>query len=134
MENITEIVCPNCGEKLRGDSVFCAKCGTRLNEDAQQEVQGVEQAAKPTGFFAKYKKIIGIAAAAVIIVLFCLPSIRYRERILRKSCFAIGVRWKGRRIPISSVYWIFPKKKWNTGWKQDMHGWIPLWQLMIIRL
>ena len=57
MENITEIVCPNCGEKLPGDSVFCAKCGTRLNEDAQQEVQGVEQVAKPTGFFAKYKKI-----------------------------------------------------------------------------
>lgn len=56
MENITEIVCPNCGEKLRGDSVFCAKCGTRLNEDAQQEVQGVEQAAKPTGFLPNTRK------------------------------------------------------------------------------
>lgn len=96
MENITEIVCPNCGEKLPGDSVFCAKCGTRFNEDAQQEVQGVEQAAKPTGFFAKYKKIIGIAAAAVIIVLIVLFAVNTVQRtnlkkeLLRDWCKVEG--------------------------------------------
>ena len=96
MENITEIVCPNCGEKLPGDSVFCAKCGTRLNEDGQQEVQGVEQAAKPTGFFAKYKKIIGIAAAAVIIVLIVLFAVNTVQRtnlkkeLLRDWCKVEG--------------------------------------------
>lgn len=56
MENITEIVCPNCGEKLPGDSVFCAKCGTRLNEDGQQEVQGVEQLQNPPVFLPNIRK------------------------------------------------------------------------------
>ena len=102
MENITEIVCPNCGEKLPGDSVFCAKCGTRLNEDGQQEVQGVEQAAKPTGFFAKYKKIIGIAAAAVIIVLIVLFAVNTVQRLslIHISC--------GKPFPLDSGLFHMP--------------------------
>ncbi len=100
----------------------------------QQEVQG--GAGCKTHRFAKYKKIIGgIAAAAVIIVLIVLFAVNTvdRERILRKSCFAIGVRWKGKDSYILCVL-DFSEKKWNTGWKQDMHGWIPLWQLMIIKV
>ena len=30
MENMMEKVCPNCGEKLPGDSSFCMKCGTKI--------------------------------------------------------------------------------------------------------
>ena len=38
MENTTERVCPACGEKLPDDSLFCAKCGTRV--DGRRRMQG----------------------------------------------------------------------------------------------
>ena len=70
MENTTEKVCPNCGEKLPGDSSFCMKCGTKIEEDGP----GTEQPAQAPGFWQKNKMKIIIAAAAVAaaIIIFIL--------------------------------------------------------------
>ena len=66
MENMMETVCPNCGEKLPGDSSFCMKCGTKIEEDGPGTEQ--EQPAQAPGFWQKNKKKIIIAAAAVAVV------------------------------------------------------------------
>ena len=66
MENMMEKVCPNCGEKLPGDSSFCMKCGTKIEEDGPGIEQ--EQPAQAPGFWQKNKKKIIIAAAAVAAV------------------------------------------------------------------
>lgn len=55
MENTTERVCPACGEKLPDDSLFCAKCGTRVDGEAQN----AGQITKPAHFFSKNKKDSG---------------------------------------------------------------------------
>lgn len=70
MENMTEKVCPNCGEKLPGDSSFCMKCGTKIEEDGPGIEQ--EQPAQALGFWQKNKKKIIIAAAAVAAVVLVL--------------------------------------------------------------
>lgn len=71
MENTTEKVCPACGEKLPGDSLFCAKCGTRVDGEAQN----AGQITKPAHFFSKNKKIVGVGAATVIVVLLVIFGI-----------------------------------------------------------
>lgn len=57
-----EKVCPNCGEKLPGDSSFCMKCGTKIEGDGPGIEQ--EQPVQAPGFWQKNKKKIIIAAAA----------------------------------------------------------------------
>lgn len=64
MENTVEKVCPNCGERLPGDSFFCVKCGTKIGGEAENV-----EVTKPTGFFAKNKRNIGISVGVVIGIL-----------------------------------------------------------------
>lgn len=35
MEDEKGKICPNCGEVLPGDSLFCVKCGTKIEENQQ---------------------------------------------------------------------------------------------------
>ena len=70
MENMMEKVCPNCGEKLPGDSSFCMKCGTKIEGDGPGIEQ--EQPVQAPGFWQKNKKKIIIAAAAVAAVVLVL--------------------------------------------------------------
>ena len=36
MEDEKGKICPNCGEVLPGDSLFCVKCGTKIEENPQK--------------------------------------------------------------------------------------------------
>lgn len=68
MEGTIEKICPNCGEKLPGDALFCVKCGTKVDG----EIQSVQQPTKTPSFLAKNKKKIVIGVAAVVTVLLIL--------------------------------------------------------------
>lgn len=58
-------VCPNCGEELLSDSVFCVKCGTKI-----EEIQSAtETESNSISVLAKHKKKI-ISAVGVIIAIF----------------------------------------------------------------
>lgn len=65
MENTTEKICPKCGEKLPCDSVFCVKCGARIEADTFNG-EGLKNT---SGFAKNQKKKAGIALAAVIGIL-----------------------------------------------------------------
>lgn len=65
MENTTEKICPECGEKLPYDSVFCVKCGARIETDTVND-EGLENT---SGIVENHKKKAVIALAAVIGIL-----------------------------------------------------------------
>ena len=62
-------VCPNCGEELLSDSVFCVKCGTRIEEN-----QTIPENGNKISVLAKHKKKI-ISAVGVIIAIFLVVFI-----------------------------------------------------------
>lgn len=68
MENEKGKICPNCGEVLPGDSSFCVKCGTKI-EDNQQSKLKKEIPKKKIGI------IIGIVLLFVIVG-FAINAIR----------------------------------------------------------
>ncbi len=75
MENTWERVCPNCGEKLFGGALFCAKCGAKVGENSS----GTGYVSKTPNFFQKNKKIIlggVIAVAAVVAILFIVNAVQ----------------------------------------------------------
>jgi DNA-directed RNA polymerase subunit RPC12/RpoP len=36
VEEVEEILCPNCGEELEDDAIFCPKCGTQIEEEEER--------------------------------------------------------------------------------------------------
>ena len=65
----TNKVCPNCGEELLSDSVFCVKCGTKIEEN-----QTIPENDNKISVLAKHKKKI-ISAVGVIITIFLVVFI-----------------------------------------------------------
>ena len=73
------VVCPNCGEKYQDGTRFCSKCGTRIPEPApvaEEELLETEPVAAEEEYEAPAPekkplnmKLIGICAAAVLVVL-----------------------------------------------------------------
>lgn len=61
-------ICFNCGEKLPSDSLFCVRCGTRV----EGNVWSNETPIKAPNFFAKNRRKIGIGAVAIVAVLLVL--------------------------------------------------------------
>ena len=77
-------VCPNCGEELLSDSVFCVKCGTKIEEN-----QTTPENDSKISFLAKHKKkifsIVG-AIVAVFLIVFIVNSIQaanLKKQLLR---------------------------------------------------
>ena len=71
MGELPEKFCSNCGEKLPNDSVFCTKCGTKIDEFEKEEVK--------VSFFNKYKQkiIIGIfGTVGIFLICFIVHSIQ----------------------------------------------------------
>ncbi len=67
--------CFHCGEKLPSDSVFCVKCGIKVDGTAQSN----EAPVKAPNFFAKNKKKVGmgvIGVVAVLLVLFIVNTVQ----------------------------------------------------------
>lgn len=57
MEDEKGKICPNCGEVLPGDSLFCVKCGTKIEENQQVKTRNSKK---------KIGIIIGIVLLFVI--------------------------------------------------------------------
>lgn len=77
-------VCPNCGEELLSDSVFCVKCGTRIEEN-----QTIPENDNKITVLAKHKKkIIGVVGAiiTILLIVFVVNSIQasnLKKQLLR---------------------------------------------------
>lgn len=76
MKSTIEKICPNCGEKLPSDSLFCIKCGTKIDAN----VQGNETPTKAPIFVEKNKKnssglCLGVGLVAIIAGLFVIVAI-----------------------------------------------------------
>lgn len=72
MEELTEKICPNCGEKLPADSSFCVKCGTKIDN-------AIPQVEHKPNFFEKNKKkiIVGVIGIfSVLAILFIINSVQ----------------------------------------------------------
>ena len=70
MGEMTEKVCPNCGEKLPNDSSFCIKCGTKI------EIEAPKIENKPNFVKQNKKKVtVGvIGIVSVLVILFAVKS------------------------------------------------------------
>lgn len=86
------IKCPECGEGLSCDALFCVKCGTRIEVDSC--VNGKTE--KSLGFFARNKKKIGIGIGAVLGILAVLFIINLvQARNLKKELMRDWSRIEG---------------------------------------
>ena len=75
MEYSKEKICPNCGEKLPNDAVFCSKCGTKTDAEAEN----IETYTATPGFWERNKKKIltlVIAISAVLIIFFVFHTVQ----------------------------------------------------------
>lgn len=85
MENLTEITCPNCGEKLPTDSSFCTRCGTKIESSSSDK----EPFSKTPGFMERNKKKIGVLVAvvlgiiAILLVVNALQASKLKEELKR---------------------------------------------------
>ena len=70
MEELTEKICPNCGEKLPNDSAFCIKCGTKI------EIETSKIEIKPN-FFKQNKKKITVGVIGIVSVLVILFAVNF---------------------------------------------------------
>ena len=61
MEDEKGKICPNCGEVLPGDSLFCVKCGTKIEENQQVKKKNPKK---------KIGIVIGIVLLFVIVGLY----------------------------------------------------------------
>lgn len=64
MDTQREIVCPKCGEKLPKDSVFCVKCGAKI-EEVQKDLT---TDSTKEGFVRKNRKSIIVCIGVVLII------------------------------------------------------------------
>lgn len=81
MEGTMEKICPNCGEKLPDDSVFCIKCGTKIDGDKPC----IQQAAKAPNSSHRNKKIIILVLVIVIAIMLVLWIVNFVQALNLKK-------------------------------------------------
>ena len=65
--------CPNCGKIAEDNSLFCEKCGTRLNSEIRQEI--TQNVSSPINNDFKAKKILALKIFGILAIIIGIISV-----------------------------------------------------------